>query len=130
MGTLFPDGPEYPDFRPNPSVLLAALQAGVASLLIAAMLASAAGHHEQPHTHRDTGDPTPRGYQFEVELSTSAPSGPFFFSVGDGNAAVQAQWRTRRNAAHAAINAMASTSTAWLLEREQDRDSTGVFRMT
>jgi len=38
MGSLFPDSPEFPDYRPIPSVVMAAAAHGVLDLLVVALI--------------------------------------------------------------------------------------------
>lgn len=53
MGTLFPDGPEFPGHVPFPSLILEAARAGVLPFLVASLLLAAWDHGDHPHTHTE-----------------------------------------------------------------------------
>jgi hypothetical protein len=120
MGVLFPDGAEFPSYKPIPAIVFEAVRLGLPPLLIAAMLALDLSRQRDinepqttdeivlltpssfpeipfPHTHQELGDTTPRVTASAIVSSSSGRDVPFFSTV-DSNDVVRQNY-SRSNAA-------------------------------
>ena len=147
MSLLHLDVPERPDYRPMSSVVIVSIQLGLPPLLIFALVVHSASpaietepampthtdiaevvFHlgEDPHTHTDTEDPTPRSFEIEMEQSTRVRSVPFIPMDDSANISIMLRHAARRRAGYAAANAMSSTSSPALwLAVEMEKNSNG-----